>query len=469
MWPRTLVRCASDSAEVVTIREPQPPAPDECCLSGCSECVWDIYEAQLQKYHDAEQRLSTPFEPTVEVTLVDTSAAPVSLAYPDRISEALEILQELPLLLGHASAENVVGIKKAVICSSVDVRQPHPSHDVQRFVRDIVIDVDPADRPLEYRPADHAAIYSPNTPEMVSRCLSRIVPRIDPSHAISTQVTLSKRNHDVANAHETVSAATELGEYIAQGDGERPELSASIDGLLRWGCDLHRTVSQNTLRILSQYAADEHERDELMRFAKDGAAFVEEVQSHFLNLVHVLENYRSVRISLDVLLQLACPALPRKYTITTSKSAQGHESFGILVSGNTEYGKCSSHFITGNATACDASSPEDHHALQVGRTPPFLFFQHFESEFPKPSLNDAPRIYFAAGTGVAPFLSMLREYEHLLREEIRNTTPGAPPPKPPHVTAIFGFRNPDYDFIFRDEFEKWTKTIPGAGVSRHTS
>lgn len=35
--------------------KPQPPAPNECCESGCDPCVWDIYRAELQKWEQAQQ------------------------------------------------------------------------------------------------------------------------------------------------------------------------------------------------------------------------------------------------------------------------------------------------------------------------------------------------------------------------------------------------------------------------------
>ncbi|MGH8600275.1 MAG: oxidoreductase-like domain-containing protein [Burkholderiales bacterium] len=29
---------------------PLPPAPDECCGSGCNPCVFDLYEEALERY-----------------------------------------------------------------------------------------------------------------------------------------------------------------------------------------------------------------------------------------------------------------------------------------------------------------------------------------------------------------------------------------------------------------------------------
>jgi hypothetical protein len=32
---------------------PQPPAPDDCCHSGCTFCVEDMYQDELEKYRIA--------------------------------------------------------------------------------------------------------------------------------------------------------------------------------------------------------------------------------------------------------------------------------------------------------------------------------------------------------------------------------------------------------------------------------
>ena len=39
--------------------KPQPPAPNECCESGCDPCVWDIYRAALQQWEQAQQDANT--------------------------------------------------------------------------------------------------------------------------------------------------------------------------------------------------------------------------------------------------------------------------------------------------------------------------------------------------------------------------------------------------------------------------
>jgi hypothetical protein len=32
---------------------PTPPGPDDCCHSGCTWCVLDLYQEELEKYREA--------------------------------------------------------------------------------------------------------------------------------------------------------------------------------------------------------------------------------------------------------------------------------------------------------------------------------------------------------------------------------------------------------------------------------
>ncbi len=35
-------------------QKPIPPAPNECCESGCDPCIWDIYRNKLRKWEQAQ-------------------------------------------------------------------------------------------------------------------------------------------------------------------------------------------------------------------------------------------------------------------------------------------------------------------------------------------------------------------------------------------------------------------------------
>lgn len=47
-----------DTAKLIFIRgvavpkKPEPPGPEDCCMSGCARCVYDLYAESLQDYHE---------------------------------------------------------------------------------------------------------------------------------------------------------------------------------------------------------------------------------------------------------------------------------------------------------------------------------------------------------------------------------------------------------------------------------
>ena len=97
----------------------------------------------------------------------------------------------------------------------------------------------------------------------------------------------------------------------------------------------------------------------------------------------------------------------------------------------------------------------------------FIFFQHFESDFPpipQTLENHPPRIMVGAGSGVAPFLSMLREIDHVMAASGSASHSGGTmnsgngEAKLPKIAAFFGFKSPNHDFLFQEQFEKWSRT-----------
>lgn len=43
-------------------QEPKPPDSDECCMSGCAICVYDLYDDSLNSYKESVLSLRTSLE-----------------------------------------------------------------------------------------------------------------------------------------------------------------------------------------------------------------------------------------------------------------------------------------------------------------------------------------------------------------------------------------------------------------------
>ncbi|KAF8180436.1 hypothetical protein BJ912DRAFT_855169 [Pholiota molesta] len=51
--PETSQHAPLKRARAKRPEEPKPPADDECCMSGCAVCVYDLYEESLEAYKEA--------------------------------------------------------------------------------------------------------------------------------------------------------------------------------------------------------------------------------------------------------------------------------------------------------------------------------------------------------------------------------------------------------------------------------
>ena len=47
----------TDSGEHALPPRPEPPAPGECCGSGCDPCIYDLYERALERWERRVRRL----------------------------------------------------------------------------------------------------------------------------------------------------------------------------------------------------------------------------------------------------------------------------------------------------------------------------------------------------------------------------------------------------------------------------
>ncbi|XP_021887960.1 NADPH-dependent diflavin oxidoreductase 1 isoform X2 [Carica papaya] len=193
--------------------------------------------------------------------------------------------------------------------------------------------------------------------------------------------------------------------------------------------------------VMSFFATAEHEKDRLQYFASPEGR--DDLYQYNLKerrtVLEVLEDFPSVQMPFEWLVQLVPPLKPRAFSISSSPLAhpnQVHLTVN-LVSWTTPYkrkreGLCSSWLAS--------LSPE-----QCIYVP--AWFQKGSLPSPPSSL---PLILVGPGTGCAPFRGFIEE------RAIQSVTGSTAP-----VLFFFGCRNEENDFLYRDF---WLSHLQNGGV-----
>ncbi|KAJ2683193.1 hypothetical protein IWW39_005632 [Coemansia spiralis] len=82
--------------------KPEPPSNDDCCLSGCEFCVWDLYDDDMREYQkqagvirDAFEALGKPVPACIRPESLRDAVDPTMRAFLDLEREmAMRIQQE---------------------------------------------------------------------------------------------------------------------------------------------------------------------------------------------------------------------------------------------------------------------------------------------------------------------------------------------------------------------------------------
>ncbi|XP_019452083.1 PREDICTED: NADPH-dependent diflavin oxidoreductase 1-like [Lupinus angustifolius] len=182
--------------------------------------------------------------------------------------------------------------------------------------------------------------------------------------------------------------------------------------------------------VMSFFATAEHERERLNYFASPEGRddLYQYNQKERRTVLEVLEDFPSVEMPFQWLVQLVPPLKTRAFSISSSQSShhnQVHLTVNV-VSWTTPYkrkkkGLCSSWLA--------ALDPEDANFVPA-------WFHKGSLPKPPPSL---PLILVGPGTGCAPFRGFVEE--RALQSETTSTAP---------IMFFFGCQNVDGDFLYQD-------------------
>jgi sulfite reductase alpha subunit-like flavoprotein len=159
------------------------------------------------------------------------------------------------------------------------------------------------------------------------------------------------------------------------------------------------------MEVMAQYASDEGEKSRLQAMASgdpSGAQEHDELFNQFkINVVELLERFSSVKLPLEVLVELVCSLQPRYYTISSSNLLNPQHIHLTVTLDETVLPDERVHTGVGSGYLC---------SLKPGKDIVRCFLR--ASSFYLPKSMSTPVIMIGPGTGVAPMRAFIQEARH---------------------------------------------------------
>lgn len=316
------------------------------------------------------------------------------------------------------------------------------------------VELDLADHPsMTYKTGDHLAVWAPN-PECEVDRLVRVL-------------GLESRRH-------TPIMIMALDQSVKV----RVPSPTTLDTLLRHYLEICAPVSRDTAQRLADFAPTETSKAFLQRVSRDRDTF-----EKFLGITHVnvgrlleaavsqdkdVETWESLPLS--YLIETLPRMQPRYYSVSSSSVISPRiASITVLVSDAplrenptvSVPGLATNYLLALSNSLPSSTAQQEWHGdlthpvdrrynlegpegiLRDGKV-----FAHIRrSKFKLPALSSVPLIMVAAGTGVAPFRAFIAERARLraIGKPVGN------------MILLFGCRNPEEDYIYREELERMEK------------
>lgn len=205
-------------------------------------------------------------------------------------------------------------------------------------------------------------------------------------------------------------------------------------------CELRGPVDRKIFKDLSQYATEESDKKELERLSKnDSTEDIEAMKSEYVNIVDIMEEFKSIDLSCEVLLQLLPKMMPRYYTIASS-SKLSPTKVRIAISLSEFTSKKGKKFMGLTSEYLQRLFKES----KEGATSR-IFIK--DSLFTYPEDIKAPIIMIGPGTGIVPFIAFSEE-----REKLKQDNPDVELGK---SILYFGCKERNEDYIYKDEIANY--------------
>lgn len=307
----------------------------------------------------------------------------------------------------------------------------------------IHLELDISDSGLKYTTGDHLALLAPNSNEEVDRFLAVFGLKSKRSSVIDVKIL----------------------DPTAKVPYPTP---TTYDAVVRYHLEINGPVSRQFLFSIAPFAPSEEAKKTAQRLGSSKEDFHKEVSLLYLNIAQVLSSISNGEPWTDVPFSFITESInhliPRYYSISSSsKETPGTISITAVVESIKPKG--SDNILKGVATnyildlehAVNGTVNKDPTAVHYAVAGPrgaldgknvYAYVRH--SNFKVPSNPKKPIIMIGPGTGVAPFRGFVHERAHLAAQ-------GAPVGP---ALLFFGCRNSSEDFLYKDEWAKYSKETP---------
>lgn len=206
---------------------------------------------------------------------------------------------------------------------------------------------------------------------------------------------------------------------------------------------------------LSQHTQDERERKAMQYLcSKEGSAmFSQHVLNKKQSFVDILKTFQSCKPPIGVILAHSTRLLPRPYSIINFMKTAENElkiCFSVTLLDNNKKGLTTGWLekLLKNSTDIEIaleklSLTKSNIEENVHKIPIYL---RKNMGFSLPECPELPLLLICAGTGLAPFLGFLEERQHLKENKGLNIG---------DTWLFFGCRNPDVDFLYKEELQRF--------------
>jgi cytochrome P450/NADPH-cytochrome P450 reductase len=217
---------------------------------------------------------------------------------------------------------------------------------------------------------------------------------------------------------------------------------APLLGVLACCVELQDVATREDIALMARYTDDPTQRQELQALASaegDGRArYTEQVLLPHRPLIDLLEAFPACDMPFEIYLDRLPPLHPRYYSISSS-ARTSPDSCSITVGVLQGVSRSGGGLFAGVCSGYLNRNPE--------RSTIFAFVRKPNIPFRPPDNPHVPMIMVGCGTGLAPFRGFVAE-----RADLRNS--GVPVGE---SLLFFGFRDPDQDYLYRDELQEFEK------------